>query len=247
MYQSLRGLPYEDLDLENGIPIVELLRRAWRMFFSDGNIFVYYLVFVAVLMGASMVPAGSLIVTGPMLAGVSYVYLKVARREKVAISNLFDGFSLFGQTLATYLLFALIMFGGVLLCFVGAIIFSIWYFFLWYLIADGEREIWPAFVKSKELISGFGWEIFLFMLVSGLFNMAGVLVCFVGVMVTAPITMLATAMLFDLLCAHKGYGIRNPQYVEQYWAGEPKVPPVVGPLDASGGQPPAAAPTTHEE
>ncbi|HPQ70793.1 MAG TPA: hypothetical protein PKW95_16835 [bacterium] len=235
MYEQLKGLPYEDLDLNDGIPAVELLRRGWRLFFSDSAVFINFLVYFLILMGASAVPMGSLIVTGPLLAGLSYQFLKIARNEKIELNGLFDGFKLFGITLATYLLFTVIMFGGVLLCLVGAIVFSIWYIFIWYVIVDGERDIWQSFVKSKSLVEGFGWEIFLFMVIVGLFNFAGFLVCFVGVFVTAPISMLATAMLYDLMCAHKGRGIRDPEYIRDYWeqqraAQAPTQPPVVGPI-----------------
>lgn len=237
MYPALQGLPYEDLDLHDGIPIIQLLRRAWRLFFADGNIFINYLVFFLLLAGSSAIPFATLIISGPLMVGISYQYLKFVRREKVDLNGLFDGFHLFGQALAVYLLYSVIMFGGVLLCFVGVIVFAIWYFCLWYVIVDGEREVWPAFLKSKELISGFGWQILLFMLVAGLFNFVGVLFCVVGVMVTAPITMLASAMLYDLLCAHKGMGIRDPDYMRRYWqtsqvpeAGPSVAIPEVGPI-----------------
>ena len=70
------------------------------------------------------------------------------------------------------------------------------------------------------------------MLVAGLFNFLGFLVCFVGIFVTAPITMLATAMMYDLLCAHKGLGLRNPEYVHEYWQDTTAEgqPPLVGPI-----------------
>ncbi|HPM77740.1 MAG TPA: hypothetical protein PK961_11650 [bacterium] len=235
MYGQLKGLPYEDLDLNNGIPAVELIKRGWGVFFSDSAVFINFLVYFLILMGASAVPMGSLIVTGPLLAGLSYQYLKIVRREKVELNGLFDGFKLFGITLAAYLLFTVIMFGGILLCLVGAIVFSIWYIFLWYILVDGERDIWQCFVKSKSLVEGFGWEIFLFMVIVGLFNMLGVLACLIGVFITAPISMLATAMLYDLMCAHKGRGIRDPEYIRHYWeqqraAQAPSRPPVVGPI-----------------
>lgn len=237
MNEQLRGLPYEDLDLNSGIPAVELFKRSWRLFFSDGNIFVNFLIYILILMGASAVPMGTLIVSGPLTVGITYQFLKVVRREKIELNGLFDGFKLFGITLATYLLYSVIMFGGVLLCFVGLVIFAIWYFFIWYIIVDGERDIWQSFVKSKELAEGFGWEIFLFMVIAGLFNFAGVLVCFVGALITAPITMLASAMLYDLLCAHKGRGIRDPEYISNYWTAQQQrdaqtapQPPVVGPI-----------------
>ena len=42
-------------------------------------------------------------------------------------------------------------------------------------------------------------------------------------------------MLYDLMCAHKGRGIRDPEYIRQYWeeqraAQAPTQPPVVGPI-----------------
>ena len=240
MYPSLQGLPHGDLDLSEGIPTVALLKRAWRLFFTDGNIFLAFFLYTLVVGGAGMIPFGSLIVAGPLLLGLNAINLRWVRGEKPQVTVLFDGFKLFGLGLAVYLLLALIMMGGVLLCFVGAFIFVIWYFFLWFIIADGERQVWPSFVRAKELVQGYFWQLVLFMFISGLFNIAGLLCCVVGVFITAPITMLAQAMLYDLLCAHKGRGLRDPEYVKRYWemvqqqqAAAPAAAtavPVVGPI-----------------
>jgi hypothetical protein len=244
MYPVLQGLPHGDLDLDDGIPSVELLKRGWRLFFSDGNIFLGFLFYILTTMGAGMVPlVGTLLVSGPLLLGLNHYYLCYVRGERPQPTSVFDGFKLFGLTLGAYLLFKLIVFGGFFLCIVGSVIFAIWYIFLWYAIADGERQVWASFVKSRELARDFGWQILLFSIVCGLFNLLGGLACLVGIFITLPITMLATAMLYDLLCAHKGHGLRDPEYAKRYWEGvqrrtsTPAVPgpaiPEVGPIPAA--------------
>jgi len=243
MYQNLQGLPHGDLDLSGGIPIFELLGRGWRVFFSTGDIFLAFLLTGVIIMGSGFTLfSGSMLVIGPMIAGLSYYLLKIVRRETVTVGRIFDGFNLFGPALAIFLINGLIILGGTLLCFVPAIIFSIWYSFIWYIIADGERDIWGVFTKSKELTAGYRWEIFLFMLVCGLFNFLGFLICGVGLLITAPITMIANVMLYDLLAAHKGFGVRNPNYGLPDWsAGSPlgsAVPP------SAPEEPPSAEPIT---
>jgi hypothetical protein len=194
------------------------------------------------MMGAGMIPFGSLLVAGPLLLGVHYYFLRFVRGERPAPTSVFDGFKLFGLTLGAYLLFMLIMFGGALLCVVGAIVFAIWYIFLWYVIADGERQVWPSFVKSRELVRDLGWQILLFSIVCALFNLLGALACVVGIFITMPITMLATAMLYDLLCAHKGQGLRDPEYVKRYWDGvrRTSTPTATGPAIPEVGPIPTA-------
>ncbi len=253
MYPTLRGLPHGELDLNDGVPTMELLRAGWRLFFSSADIFLAYLIYMGVTFGATMVASGigSTIVGGPMLTGFNYQYLRRVRGENISYGNLFDGFKLFGQTLSMFLLLMLIVTGGFIISMIigGVALFTsivakspswpliaifgvsfvvaialmitlkIRYLFIWYLVADGERQVWRPFRNSRELMRGFGWQIFLFIIVCGLFNFLGVLACLVGMLITGPITMLATAMLYDLLCAHKKQGIRDPEYVQRYWEG----------------------------
>jgi uncharacterized membrane protein len=71
------------------------------------------LLYQVVVSGVNFVPylgtLAVLIISGPMVFGVSRFFLRLVRRENADVGQLFDGFKLFGKTVAAYLLMSLII------------------------------------------------------------------------------------------------------------------------------------------
>jgi uncharacterized membrane protein len=74
-------------------------------------------VFMLVVVAASMIPFGSVIVTGPMTVGLALCFLSLIRGQAPEFGSLFDGFRSFGPALAAYLLMTLFVFLWLLPCF----------------------------------------------------------------------------------------------------------------------------------
>ena len=72
------------------------------------------LLYQVVISGVQFVPYIGILfvflVSGPMLLGLNRFFLKLSRNEAPDIGQLFDGFKLFGKSLAAYLLLMLFMF-----------------------------------------------------------------------------------------------------------------------------------------
>lgn len=84
---------------------LDTLRGQWPL--AVGVTLLYHVI----IFGANMLPYGIavLILSGPMLLGVSRFFLNIARLVPAEVGQLFDGFKLFWKTLGAYLLMNLII------------------------------------------------------------------------------------------------------------------------------------------
>lgn len=89
---------------------------------------------------------------------------------------------------------------GILLFLVGmvaAVFISVAYLFAIPLIVGKRMEFWPAMETSRKLLSKKWLNIFLFLIVLGLINLAGALLCGLGLLITAPLTACAVAAAYE--------------------------------------------------
>ena len=88
---------------------------------------------------------------------------------------------------------ALLAFGG----FLGLVYLSICYVFAIPLIVGRKLEFWPAMEASRKIVGQQWFAIFGFLFVLGLINLAGALVCGLGLLVTVPLTTCAIAAAYE--------------------------------------------------
>lgn len=93
----------------------------------------------------------------------------------------------------------LIAFVGFLLLIIPGIIFSIRLQFVTYLIIDRGMGPIDAIKKSWDMTRGQTWNLFLFWLLLLLVNLVGLLLLFVGLFVTIPLSLVATAYVYRRL------------------------------------------------
>ena len=102
--------------------------------------------------------------------------------------------------------------GGVamLLCLLPGIYLAIGYMFTVALVIDKKMEFWTAMEVSRQVVHQHWWLVFGFSLVCLLVNFAGILACFIGVIVSAPLTMVATMYLYeDLFSVSENREVRS--------------------------------------
>jgi len=117
---------------------------------------------------------------------------------------------LFLKFAAGYILYGLLVAAGLLLFVVPGLIFMVKYQYVICYIADKNMDIGEAFKKSSGITAGIKWELFVFLILLGLINVAGVMCLFVGLLVSIPVTMLAAAYVYRKLSGSgKGEAI-NP-------------------------------------
>jgi uncharacterized membrane protein len=65
------------------------------------------------------------------------------------------------------------------------------------LVIDKQLEFWPAMETSRKVVAKHWWHVFGLMLVAGLLNLAGLLVCCVGMWITFPIALGAITYAYE--------------------------------------------------
>lgn len=94
----------------------------------------------------------------------------------------------------------LFMVGGVaLLCVIPMIYLQVNWMFTLPLILDKELEFWPAMKLSWQRVNVHWWSCFGLVVLVGLLNILGVLLCFVGLLVTVPIGFAALMYAYETI------------------------------------------------
>jgi uncharacterized membrane protein len=148
------------------------------------------------------------VIMAPLQVGVAIFFLNVARNRSPLISNMFDGFKQFGQSLGVFFLMMLLIFAWSLLLIIPGIIKAYAYMMAYYIIADHPTMgCYDALKKSEEMMRGskmkfFGLAMRYFWLVMTLI-IVGIGLIFVGV---ANESLIAVSAIGGLI-AVVGYGM----------------------------------------
>lgn len=119
--------------------------------------------------------------------------------KKPEIGDLFNVYPLFFIFLLGSIFYGLIVLGGFLLLIIPGIILGIQFQFFSYFIIDQKAGPIEALKKSARLTRGVKFELFIFnMMVLGI-NLLGIFALFVGVLITMPVTMVASAFVYRKL------------------------------------------------
>jgi uncharacterized membrane protein len=212
----------------------------------------------------------SLILSGPLMGGMFFLFLNIIMDRNPQIGDVFKGFSRFGAFLGLYWLMALITLAcilpaailtviaaaaseevgivvgivTVLAAIVAMIIIMLRYYFAYFILADDPNcGVIEAFKRSAALTEGYRGTIFLIALVAGLLAMAGYLACLVGIVFTAPLCMCMIAAAYkQLKLIAYGPESLTPAYGQPPYPGQPPYAASVQPPFAPPAQPPLAAP-----
>jgi uncharacterized membrane protein len=171
------------------------ISAGWDLIKGDWMPFVLMtLVFLVV---TNCVP---IVLQGTMMAGFHIACIRKMMSGRAEVGDLFKAFSYFGATLLAFLVITVFTFLGLLLCFIPGLVVAAMYLFTYLFIVDKKMEFWPAMQASHALVRKdyFGFSLFLLILL--LINVVGALACFVGVLVTLPLSYGAiTAAYRDLV------------------------------------------------
>lgn len=113
--------------------------------------------------------------------GKQYLFLRAMRNEDVDIKYLFDGFrkQYLNIVLANLIVFALFMIGTIMFVIPGIIIWCR-LAFVPYLVMDKDMDAMKAIEKSWQMTRNHGWTIFGMTIISILVFIGGLIVFFVG-------------------------------------------------------------------
>ena len=137
-----------------------------------------------------------LLVVNPVDYGVSFAFLKAARRDKLEINDMFEAFKNYWNAVLANLLVGVIVVIGLFLLIVPGIIFYCKLIFTRYLVVDRRMGVIEAIQESWRMTRGHAGTVFLIALLAIPLYIAG-LICFgVGIIVAILWVKLAFASLY---------------------------------------------------
>ena len=98
-------------------------------------------------------------------------------------------------------LFSFIVIGGFILLIVPGCIWLMQFYMSTYVVIDRGAEPIRALKTSSAITYGAKWDLGLFTTVVALLNIGGLIAFGIGIMITLPVTMLATAHIYRTLLA----------------------------------------------
>ncbi len=131
--------------------------------------------------------------------GLIKIALKFTDNVRAEVKDLFSCARMFFRYIAGTLLYALIVFLGLILLVVPGIIWMIKFQFYSYLIVDKGMGPVQALKESGRITQGAKGELILFALLVMGINFLGALALLVGLLITLPLTLLAAAFVYRKL------------------------------------------------
>jgi len=200
--QKTPGTTASPLDVGN------CLGRAWDKMMANlwPTIGVSALIWLA--LSASHAVYVGIVLTGPLLGGLYFYYLKQIRNQHAELQDAFAGFtnSFLPLMLASIVSGVLIAI-GLALCLLPGIYLAVAWIFALPLIIDKHLGFWEAMELSRKTVNKHWWSTAWLILVCGLINIGGVLLCFLGIFFTLPLTGLAIMYAYeDVFAAYPAKG-----------------------------------------
>ncbi|MBI5524483.1 MAG: DUF4339 domain-containing protein [Desulfarculus sp.] len=134
---------------------------------------------------------------GNWYAGVMLMVRKARAGEPVEFGDIFKGFDRFGLVLGAGLIFSFAVGLGMLFFIIPGLLAGAYLLYVVPLVALEEMSIGDAIKASGKMVEGHLWNHALFLFVISLVGLSGVILCYVGVFVTAPLIPIAIGLAFE--------------------------------------------------
>lgn len=138
--------------------------------------------------------SGGLLI-GPMLVGYLRLIAKEDRGEPTQLGDVFRGFDDFVPAFVAGLISFLVVSVGLALCVVPGLLILALPTVALYLVAEGESDGVAAFNRAWQVVTKNLGAAFWGALVLGLVGSLGLLACWVGVLVTGPVSLIGSYYL----------------------------------------------------
>lgn len=168
--------------------------------------------------------AYSVFIATPIGMSADWVFLKAVRREKIEIKDMFSVFERnYWNAVLAGLIKGIIIIFGFLMLIVPGIIFACRLAFVNYLIIDEKMEALEALKASWAMTKGHGWTIFGMFWIAIPIVIAGLIMLFFGVFISAMWITAAYAVLYYSVYVKKGLPPTNGFVPQPAGADKPDV------------------------
>lgn len=134
-----------------------------------GILFVMFLIIFAIGIACRFIPIlggiAAIVITPAFSLSLCMIYLKLAKKDEIAVGDIFAGFNKTGRALWLNILVGFFTFLWTLLLIIPGIIKQYAYSMSFYILADNpELTAREALSKSKEMMNGHKWDLFVLQL-----------------------------------------------------------------------------------
>ncbi|MGE5528416.1 MAG: hypothetical protein ACM3X6_04650 [Patescibacteria group bacterium] len=165
--------------------------KAWDLLWR------YPLVFILGVFLVNMISsAASGLLLGPVMCSIMFVTLKALRGTAPEFGDIFRGFDRFVDAFLAGLIVSLILGVSFILCFLPGLFLYPFFVLTYAFVIDGGLSWDKAISASWQTASRHYGKFLGFSVLSFLIGISGILVCCVGVLVTASIATMAGAVLY---------------------------------------------------
>lgn len=183
------------------------ISKGWDIITADvGTFLLLGLIYVVIVAIASSTVIGEFLVMGPLQVGIFLIIFEKMRGNPTTIGDIAKGFNFFVAAALSSILISVFSAVGFLLCIIPGIIVAALYVFTPAIIAEKNLDFWQAMEESRKMVKDYVFEMVLFVVILGLINFVGALLCGIGVIFTLPLTFAAVAVGYDELA-----GIRKEE------------------------------------
>lgn len=201
--QQVDPKAYADAILARGakLDFGAALSRGLDLLKSDYWTFVgVTLVMSLVICAASMIPLAGLLLTGVLVGGLQYYFVRKLRGEKPELGDCFVGFSsMTGALILGALVSTVLTILGVICLILPGIYLAIAYKFTYLLVLDHKLDFWPAMEVSRRVITANWFLMFLLLIVAAILASLGTVLLIVGVVLTLPYGFAVFAAAYEQL------------------------------------------------
>lgn len=139
-------------------------------------------------------------IMAPVKYGVSYVYLKAARNNRLDITDLFEAFRNYLSAVLASLLVGLLTFIGVLFFIIPGIVIACKLAFTPYLVVDRRMGVIEAVQESWDMTHGHALQVFGIALLGFPIGILGLMCLGIGIIPAAMWIQMAYASLYHAVC-----------------------------------------------
>lgn len=131
--------------------------------------------------------------------GYAKIFLRIHDGESPKFTDLFTEYKTFWRYLGVSVLTGLAVIGGLLLLIIPGLIWAVRFSFAPVIVIDTKSGPIVSMKESYAITNGYFWKLLLFWLTIIILNVLGLLVFVVGLLVTVPVSALATIYVYRIL------------------------------------------------
>ncbi len=176
--------------------------KSWALFWKSpwlfiGALFVWGMIGIVLGVIPIIGQIASVLIYPIEFAGFYIVVKKLLSKQDIEFNDFFKGFQFGGKLILPYVLHALIVAIGFVFLIIPGIYFAVAYMFVIPLALFYEEEPWNILEASRKIITKKWWSFFGFVVLLILFNILGLICLGIGLLVTIPVSIITTYMIFE--------------------------------------------------